>query len=278
MPVGTWYPLQGLMPLRDNPPSAVGAGLIPPAGGPIGSGGPFAQGQAFTLTNNPAQPQIFTLTITGGASGGTGYFIYNDGQGANSGLANASTGGITANASTTFPTAAQLQAALCGPPGSPGGAYPLWNGNLTVTGSVGGPYTITFNNLCVAKSIGGLLQFFFYTTSGGVPVGTVTVAQQGSCGYGDVNIFNYNTTNRVDAVLINSVALDGVGGEIVDLAGDVGQASGGQGFFIHGYFSLDTTNFPQGCVIGNWGPSVPSRFTVTQGVWGTAAGLEVIMQ
>jgi hypothetical protein len=75
-----------------------------------------------------------------------------------------------------------------------------------------------------------------------------------------------------------SQLIDPVGGDNVDLAGDIGQAAAGVPAWIHGYFSLDTTNNPEKSVIGNWNGSVPTRFTVVQGVWGTLPGLVVLLQ
>jgi hypothetical protein len=269
MPVGTWYDLTGAMPDIDSPPSAVGSPMVLPAGGPIGIGGGYSAYQALTFTNNPAQPQIFTLTITpNGATGAQGYFVYN-GDTVYSGLLGQV--GITTNLSSAFPTAAQVQAALVA-------AYQPWSGNVTVTGSVGGPYTITFNSLCATKSIGGLLQYFNATTTGGTPTNTITVTQQGSCGAFDATIFNPNVNNRVDGILMYSQLIDGVGGDNVDLAGDIGQAASGVPAWSHGYFNLDTTNNPEKAVIGAWGASVPARFTVVQGTWGTLPGLVVILQ
>jgi hypothetical protein len=128
MPVGTWYDLTGAMPDIDTPHSAVGSPMVLPAGGPIGVGGGYSAYQALTYSGNPAQAQVFTVTLTdNSATGGIGYFVY-DGDQVYSGLLGGV--GLTANLVTAFPTAAQLQAALVA-------TVPQWAGNLTVTGSTG---------------------------------------------------------------------------------------------------------------------------------------------
>lgn len=241
MPLGTLYQLQGLMPAQ-SPQSAVALPMILPCGGPVGVGGAFLQGQAMGLTGVPAQAHIFTATITtGGATGGNGYWVYyGDTVYSGAGVV----GGITANATSAFPTAAQMQTALTN-------AVPPWLGNLTVTGSTGGPYTITFNQLCATKLIGGLLTFQFAGSTGGTPTLAVTTAQQGSAGSTQVNIYSQATNNRVDGFLQYGQSVDPVGcpGQL-DLAGDIGQASGGTAFWVDGYYFADTTNYPEKSVVG----------------------------
>lgn len=241
MPTGTLFGLQGLLPAKRQD-LAVPSPVILPAGGPVGVGGSFAQGQAVGYTGIAAQAHIFTVTVTtNGSVGAVVYPVYYGDQ-IYSGLT--IPGGLTANAATTYPTAVQLQNALVA-------TVPVWNNNLTVTGSTGGPYTITFTNLCATKLIGGLLQFNVQTAgAGGTPTFAVTTAQSGSAGSAQVNLYSQATNNRVDGFLQYQTLLDPVGGHNYDLAGDIGQASGGEPAWIKGIFFADTTNLPEKSVVG----------------------------
>ncbi len=242
MPVPTNYALQGLMPAK-NPGLATAAPVGLPAGGPIGTGGAYAQGQALGLIGGAVANHVFTLTLTkASATGLKGYFVYY-GDKVYSGLA--VTGGITANSVAAFPTAAQVQAALVA-------AVPSWNGNVTVTGSDSANYTITFNNLCASKSIGGLLQFVVTANTGGSAstVGAITIATQGSIGAGQYQPYSSGgTPNRVDAFLMNYLVLDPVGAPSIEF-GSSKQATSGYPAWTKGYFYADTTNFPGSSVVG----------------------------
>lgn len=241
MPIGVNFALQGLMPAIEDR-LALGGPMILPAGGPTGVGGAFAQGQALGLIAGTAvQSQIQTVTITtNGASGATFYPVFYGDQ-VYSGLT--VVGGVTANSSATFPTAAQLQAALFN-------AIPVWNNNLAVTGSVGGPYTITWNNLAANKRIGGLLQFLVSSSTGGPPTAAVTISQFGWAGSLQADVYSQASNNRVDGFLQNFTLLDPVGGHNYDLAGDVGQAMGGEPCWRKGLFYYDPVNLPEKSVVG----------------------------
>lgn len=243
MPVGTYYGLQGLLPAISSFENLAGPAILP-CGGLVGFGGPFAQGQALGfVSGSTLQSQIFTVTLTGGATGGIGYWIYY-GDIVYSGLAQISSGGLTANLVSAFPTSAQMSASLAA-------TIPEWAGNFALTGSTGGPYTITFNNLMANKLIGGLLQFVFFSATGGLPVATVTTAQSGWAGSAQVNIYSQASNNRVNGFLINSTSVDpgGMPGAL-DLAGEVGQIGAGVSMWKSGYFYNDLTNFPEKSVVG----------------------------
>jgi len=237
MPIPIPYTRQGLVPAR-SPQLATQAPYALPCGGPVGVGGAYAQGQAIGLIGGAVANHVFTLTITlGGATGYKGYFAYY-GDKVYSGLGQ--TGGLTANAVTTLPTAAQLQAALII-------AVPLWSGNVTVTGT--SPYTITFGNLMASRKVGGLLQFLVSSSTGGTPTGAITVATNGSIGAGQADIYAQATNNRVDGFLINSCTLDPVGAVPTEY-GDAGQPTSGNSCWINGQFYADTTNYPEKSVVG----------------------------
>lgn len=233
MPYPINYTLQGLMPCKwPNLASTTSVAL--PAGGPVGVGGAYAQGQALDLVGGTAQAEIRTLTLTkGGSTGLRGYFVYY-GDRVFSGLSTPTTG-LTANLVSAFPTAAQIQAALVA-------AVPMWDGNLTVTGSDTANYTITFNNLMSQKRVGGLLQFNVYSQTGGTTAtGAITTAQQGSVGAAQYDV--YVSGGSVDAALQNYTLLDPVGDQPTEF-GDVGQPMSGYAAWDRGFFYVDAPGYP----------------------------------
>lgn len=263
MPIGINYALQGLMPAK-SPELAVGSYMILPCGGPVGVGGAFAQGQTLGfIAGTAVQTQIDTVTLTlNGASGATFYPVYYGDQ-IYSGLT--AVGGVTANSVTAFPTAAQLQAAIFA-------AVPIWNGNLAVTGSTGGPYTITWTNLGANKRIGGLLQFNVQAATGGPPTAAVTVSQYGWAGSAQADVYSQASNNRVDGFLQNYTLLDPLGGHNYDLAGDVGQAMGGEACFVQGMFYYDPVNLPEKSVVGLDANALTlGKLTIMQGASGIGA-------
>lgn len=234
------YTMQGLMP-ANNQRLAAKAAFVLPVGGPVGVGGPFAQGQALGLIGGAVANQVDTLTITTNSStGGTGYWTFyaND---VYSGLT--APGGITANAVTGWPTAAQMTAALVA-------AVPSWSGNVNVTGSQSANYSITWSNLMAGKKIGGLLLFTFNAhTAGTLPTGAITVATTGNAGSAQADIYSQASNNRVDGFLQWLTVLDPVGCEPTEY-GDAQQAAAGQPVFTSGIFNVDATTFPGAVVVG----------------------------
>lgn len=240
MPTYTQYTLQGLMPAK-NPELATRSALALPVGGPTGVGGPYAQGMCVGLIGGAVANHVFTLTLTkNSATGLKGYFTFL-GDKVYSGLV--ATGGITANAASAFPSAAQVQAALVA-------AVPGWDGNVTVTGNDTANYTITFNTLMASKRVGGLLTFTVTAyTAGSGPTGAITVATAGSAGSAQAELFaTGGTPGRVDGFVINSFAVDPVGA-VVSERTDTAQAANGYACWTKGVFYADNTNYPEKSVL-----------------------------
>lgn len=238
----TQLSIQGLEPAKADH-LATRSPVALPFGGPTGVGGAYGQGAALGLIGGAAANAVLTLTLTkNSATGLKGYFTYYSGEKVYSGLA--ATGGITANASSAFPSAAQVQAALVA-------TVPQWNGNLTVTGSDTANYTLTFNNRMGGKRYGGLLTFTVTAyTAGTGPTGAITVATAGSAGAGQFDLYaNGGTPNRVDAFLQYPITLDPAGTPVgLEFPGS-GQAASGYPAWTKGIFYADQTNFPEKSVL-----------------------------
>ncbi|AMV24581.1 hypothetical protein VT84_09310 [Gemmata sp. SH-PL17] len=171
-----------------------------PFGGPTGTGLAFSQGQALGDVQVAAQSEVATLTFTGAATGGTfnvsfiGDKVYQ-------------TPNLAYNISL-----ANFQAALIA-------AVPEFAGNLTVTGTAstsgtGGTYTCTFNTNLANQRIGGLFVVSTALTGGSSPAGAWARTTRGSCGPGQLDVYNSSTNNRVDAFLKYDVTLS-PGGSVV---------------------------------------------------------------
>lgn len=241
MPTSTQFTLQGLMPARDPDLAAV-APFALAAGGPVGVCGAYPQGMAFGLIGGAVANHVLTLTLTkNSATGLKGYFTYY-GDKVYSGLA--VTGGITANAATAFPSAAQMQAALTA-------TVPGWSGNVTGAGNDTANYTFTFGTLLASKHIGGLLTFTVTAyTAGGGPTGAITVTTKGCAGAAQAEPYaTGGTPNRVDGFLINTTTLDPTGAIVAGDGRTTYQAAGGVSMYTAGTFWADNTNYPEKSVL-----------------------------
>ena len=249
---------QGLMPAKSDYLAAAQS-IALPFGGPVGVGGPYAMGQCVGIVGGAQASAVVTATVTTNSSVGMkGYFTYASGEKTYYGLT--ATGGITANLSSVYPTAAQMQAALVA-------TVPQWSGNVTVTGSTGGPYTITFNNLMANKRWGGLLTFTVSTAgAGGTPTVAITISTAGSCGAGQFDLYsNGGTPNRVDGFLMYSLYLDPTGSISGGEFPAPGQPGNGYPAWTSGFFFADQTNFPEKSVLTGSGLGLldANAFTVS---------------
>lgn len=169
------FPMQGGQPSRFRDKAARGAvGL--PWGGPLGVGGSFPAMSALTLIGGTAQPEVWTLTLSGS---GTVVFQF------------AADRVYQATALTTgTATAAQVLTALQT-------IWPEWVLPAgSVTGSAGGPFTVT---LGVNARIGGATSFV--TT--GTAAATLTRSQRGSCGGGQYDYCDGVTNTTCAAFLVD---------------------------------------------------------------------------
>ncbi len=211
-------------------------------------GAQFGQGACLGLIGGAAADPVLTLTMTlNSATGFKGYFTYFSGDRTYSGLA---VNALTANAATTFPTAAQLKAALAA-------TVPPWAGNFDLTGTGSGPFSIPFINLLAKRRYGGTLTFTVTSSTGGTPTGAVTIATAGSAGAGQYDLYaNGGTPNRVDAFLMDSLALSPVGGISGLGFSNTGQPANGYRAWTKGIFYADSTNLPEKSVLVGSGPGL----------------------
>lgn len=252
MPTPIQFQNQGLMPAK------VGhlAVRVPVA---LPFGVAYSQGACLGLIGGSPTSAVLTLSMTlNGATGFKGYFTYISGDKTYNGLA-LGTAGLTANLSTAYPSAAQIQAALIA-------TVPQWSGNVTVTGNAGGPYTITFNNLLANRRYGGTLTFTVTSSTGGVPTGSVATTTPGSIGAGQYDLYaTGGTPNRVDAFLMYALALDPVGANTGPEFPSSSQATSGYPAWSKGIFFADQTNFPEKSVQTGTGAGLldANAFTIT---------------
>jgi hypothetical protein len=190
------YPLQGGQ-VANNRHLAVAGPVGLPWGGPIaGSGLPgnaYPMLSALTLVGGAAQPEVWTLSLTG-----TGTFNF---------LWAANTTYQSGSLSATTTTAAQLLTALQN-------IWPSWVLPAgSVTGSTGGPFTITFggssgyNGSGAYSRIGGVASF----STTGSAVATLTRGQRGSVGAGQYDYADGVTFTTCSAFLIENTPTGATG-------------------------------------------------------------------
>lgn len=236
------FPMQGGQPSR-MPDLARAGGVALPWGGPTDVGGEYAAMSALTLVGGTAQPEIWTLTISGA---GTVMFQFG---------AVAVYPALSLTAGTC--TAAQVLAALQN-------IWPVWALPAgSVTGVAGGPFTITFG---VNARIGGKLSFV--TT--GTAAATMVRAQRGSVGAGQYDYAD-GTTNTTCAAFLLYQQGTGPTGDLSTIPyGPVNDTTWDPQAWVEGFFfAADSPNLTNAIVAASPKLSFYLGSTVTQ------AGAEV---
>jgi hypothetical protein len=216
------FNVNGLVPAH-SPDLARKRGVRLPVGTTIPQG--TVLGDVTTIT--PVS-QVMTLTISGGSpTGFTGNIIFTCGAGALI--------GTLANAVTTIPTAAQMQAAF-------DSIFGVGNTVVTYASLV---YTITFaghlancrigsNNTAYGGTFSSTLTF----TGGSSPSAAFATTTKGTCGVGQVDVYASGNSDGTQTAK-GFLAYDQTSGSIGDLITEWG--SGGSPFsptvmFIYGFF------------------------------------------
>lgn len=205
------YPMQGGQPSRYRN-VALRGGVNLPWGGQTGAGGDVLAMTALQNVGGTAQPEIWTLTLSGS---GTCIFQF-----------------VSSGTNRTLPiatgttTAAQLNTLLQA-------IWPAWVlPSGSVTGSTGGPYTITFG--AVPARIGGAIQSITATGSASL---AVVRTQRGSVGAGQYDICDGITFTTPDSFLIDTIPLGPTGALSTTPYGAVNDTTFSEWAWIEGFFN-----------------------------------------
>jgi hypothetical protein len=228
------FPMQGLQPSRYRD-RAIRGGVALPWGGPTGAGSDYLQGSALTLVGGTAQPEIWTLTLSG-----SGTFVLQF-------VAEAPK--QTAPLSVTGLTNTQLLAALQT-------IWPTWVlPSGSVTGSAGGPFTITFGGTSGYGGGGGFSRIgggVNFITTGSASAALVRT-QRGSVGAGQYDLADGVTNLTFDAALVDQWS-SGVTGDLTTIPyGPVNDTTATPWAWIEGFFlASDVPNLTNGIVAASF--------------------------
>lgn len=196
--------VQGLQPLYGSP-KPLPLACCPPIGGHIGTGAPFVQGEALSVSSTTPANAVYTQTCSPSGSGGglsgniVNTIVFADGPHIVTYDFDASTDDV-------------LAAFLA--------AFPAWDGAIAVTGTPATSYVITFGGYLADQAIGGM---WTATVTGGTADWDLSTPGSSDCQYDAYS--EASNDHPVAAFVVYDFATDYSGAEI---SNDIGSDALGQ--------------------------------------------------